>query len=63
MKAIFMATTERKVWRWLYAFSIVILISGCSKFLDRKPLQTTLDDLNQGGLEGQIYGLYGAIAA
>lgn len=61
MKAIFMATTERKVWRWLYAFSIVILISGCSKFLDRKPLQTTLDDLNQGGLEGQIYGLYGAI--
>lgn len=37
------------------------LISGCSKFLDRKPLTATLSDLNQGGLEGQIYGLYGAI--
>lgn len=38
-----------------------VMFSGCSKFLDRKPLSATLDDLNQGGLEGQIYALYGAI--
>lgn len=37
------------------------MFAGCSKFLDRKPLTATLDDLNQGGLEGQIYALYGAI--
>ena len=35
-------------------------MSGCRKFLDRKPLSATLDDLNQGGLEGQVFGLYGA---
>lgn len=37
---------------------MVMAMSGCEKFLDRKPLTATLDDLNQGGLEGQIYGLY-----
>src|SRR5580765_4261355 len=36
-------------------------LSGCKKFLDRKPLTATLDDLNQGGLETQALGLYGAI--
>ncbi len=46
----------------LVSISALLVFSGCSSnFLDRKPLQTTLDDLNQGGLEGQIYGLYGAI--
>ena len=45
----------------LVSVSAVLMFSGCSNFLDRKPLQATLDDLNQGGLEGQIYGLYGAI--
>ena len=41
------------------AISVMILaIGGCQKFLDRKPLTATLNDLNQGGLEGQIYGLY-----
>jgi hypothetical protein len=45
----------------LVSMSALLMFSGCSNFLDRKPLQATLDDLNQGGLEGQIYGLYGAI--
>lgn len=40
---------------------LVLVLAGCNKFLDRKPLTETLDDLNQGGLEGQIYGIYGAI--
>ncbi|MFT3847089.1 MAG: RagB/SusD family nutrient uptake outer membrane protein [Lacibacter sp.] len=33
---------------------------GCKKFLDRKPLQATLEDLGQGGLEGLAFGLYSA---
>ncbi|MCU0380627.1 MAG: RagB/SusD family nutrient uptake outer membrane protein [Chitinophagaceae bacterium] len=45
----------------LIAIPVVMLFTGCEKFLDRKPLTATLDDLNQGGLEGQVYGLYGAI--
>jgi starch-binding outer membrane protein, SusD/RagB family len=45
----------------MIALPLLLLVAGCSKFLDRKPLTATLDDLNQGGLEGQIYGIYGAI--
>lgn len=45
----------------LIALPVMLLFAGCEKFLDRKPLSATLDDLNQGGLEGQVYGLYGAI--
>lgn len=48
-------------WGVLLLAPLFILLSGCSDFLDRKPLTATLEDLNQGGLEGQIYGLYGAI--
>lgn len=48
-------------WILLLAIPVLMLFSGCSKFLDRKPLEATLDDLNQGGLEGQVYALYGAI--
>lgn len=44
-----------------FAVVLAMIIPGCTKYLDRKPLSATLDDLNQGGLEGQIYGLYGAI--
>jgi hypothetical protein len=36
-------------------------LSSCKKFLDRKPLSATLDDIPGGGVEGQILGLYGAI--
>lgn len=44
---------------WIVIASVMLSsISGCKKFLDRKPLTATLDDLNQGGLEGQIFGLY-----
>ena len=45
-------------WGILLAFPLLITLSSCKKFLDRKPLTATLDDLNQGGLEGQIFGLY-----
>jgi starch-binding outer membrane protein, SusD/RagB family len=47
------------------ATALLVLImtsfSNCKKFLDRKPLSATLSDLNQGGLDGQAIGLYGAI--
>ena len=33
-------------------------VAGCKKFLDRKPLTATLDDLNQGSLEGQVLKMY-----
>lgn len=45
----------------LLALPILFMVSGCTKFLDRKPLTATLDDLKQGGIEGQVFGLYSAI--
>jgi hypothetical protein len=38
--------------------AIFILFAGCKKFLDRKPLNATLDDLSQGTLEAQVLGIY-----
>jgi hypothetical protein len=55
---------KKSIFKWSSAalvLAMALTIAGCQKFLDRKPLTATLDDLNQGGLEGQIYGLYGAI--
>ena len=48
------------LWVLLLA-PVFMMFSGCKKFLDRKPLSATLDDLNQGGLEGQVFALYGGI--
>ena len=45
-------------WSLLLAIPMLISVVGCKKFLDRKPLQSTLDDLNQGALEGQVLGMY-----
>ncbi len=45
----------------ILSIPLFTLFSGCTKFLDRKPLGATLADLNQGGLEGQAIGLYGTI--
>ena len=56
-----MKRLNRALWLALIALPAMMLLAGCDKFLDRKPLAATLEDLNQGGLEGQIYGLYGAI--
>lgn len=40
---------------------IIINLQSCKKFLDKKPLVATLDDLGQGGLEGLVFGLYGGL--
>jgi len=45
-------------WMLLVAIPMVIMVSGCKKFLDRKPLTATLSDLNQGGVEGQVLNMY-----
>src|SRR6478672_6685565 len=52
---------KRLLWGVVLVVPIFALFSGCKKFLDRKPLTATLNDLNQGGLEGQIFALYGGI--
>lgn len=54
---------NRKYLKWvaIAALPMMIVATGCEKFLDRKPLQATLNDLNQGGVEGLALGLYGAI--
>src|SRR6516165_1674674 len=46
---------------WIMAPAIPLIIAGCAKFLDRKPLQATLTDLNQGVLEAQSFGLYSSL--
>jgi len=46
---------------FLLAIPILFMVSGCKKFLDRKPLAATLDDIKQGGIEGQVFGIYSAI--
>jgi hypothetical protein len=46
------------VWTLILAIPVLLSIAGCKKFLDRKPLTATLDDLKQGSLEGQVLGMY-----
>ncbi len=48
-------------WSLLLAIPLAVGLAGCQKFLDRKPLTATLDDLNQGSLEGQVLNLYNAL--
>lgn len=45
-------------WLLLLVIPMLVMISGCKKFLDRKPLTATLDDLHQGSLEGQVLNMY-----
>ena len=52
---------RNKILFWSLLLTIPIftgVITGCQKFLDRKPLTATLDDLKQGAVEGQSLGLY-----
>ncbi len=45
-------------YTWLLAVVAGVALFGCADFLDRKPLNATLDDFHQSGLEGQALGLY-----
>lgn len=54
-----MKKNKKLVWCLLLAIPMIAgLVSGCNKFLDRKPLTATLNDLNQGAVEGQSLNLY-----
>ena len=46
---------------YLLALPVIFSALGCKKFLDRKPLTQTLDDLHQGTLEAQAFGLYNTL--
>lgn len=37
---------------------VLLLVSGCKKYLDRKPLTSTLDDLDQGVTESTVLNMY-----
>lgn len=52
---------KKTLWGLVLFVPILTQFSGCKKFLDRKPLEATLDDIPGGGLEGQAIGLYGAL--
>ena len=45
-------------WNLLIAIPLTLGMAGCKKFLDRKPLTATLEDLNQGSLEAQVLNMY-----
>jgi len=49
------------VWGLLIALPMFVAVSGCKKFLDRKPLTATLEDINQGTLEAQSFGMYNTL--
>lgn len=54
-----MKNIKKSLWGIsLLAVTILFMASGCKKFLDRKPLTATLDDLEQGGIQGLVYGIY-----
>src|SRR5437762_3043988 len=56
-----MKKTRLIAWTLLLALPTFFSVAGCKKFLDRKPLTATLDDLNQGALEGQVLGMYSLV--
>jgi len=49
------------IWGLILVIPTIISVFGCNKFLDRKPLTATLDDLHQGTLEAQSFGLYSTL--
>lgn len=54
-----MKNIRKRLWGIsLMAIVILFVAPGCKKFLDRKPLTATLDDLEQGGIQGLVYGIY-----
>src|SRR5882757_604164 len=48
-------------WALLAAIPVLLSVTGCKKFLDKQPLTATLDDLHQGTLEAQSFGIYNTL--
>jgi starch-binding outer membrane protein, SusD/RagB family len=52
----------RKIWILSLTVPVLVLQLGCKKFLDRKPLgQAVAGDVQQGGVESQVFGLYASL--
>jgi hypothetical protein len=49
------------IWGLILVIPMIISVFGCKKFLDRKPLTATLDDLHQGALEAKSFTLYSTL--
>jgi hypothetical protein len=58
-----MRKNKSLIWGLFVMVPMLIGVFGCKKFLDRKPLTATLDDLHQGALEAQSLGLYNQLRA
>jgi hypothetical protein len=56
-----MKKNSNTVFTLLTSLIVLTALSSCQNFLDRKPLTATLDDLHQGTLEAQSFGLYSAL--
>lgn len=56
-----MKLNKKMFWCLVVTMPMLIGVFGCKKYLDRKPLTATLDDLNQGALEAQSFGLYNTL--
>src|SRR5580765_4272177 len=48
-------------YNWLLIVITGLALVSCADFLDRKPLQATINDVNQSNLEGQALGLYSTV--
>ncbi|HZE85610.1 MAG TPA: RagB/SusD family nutrient uptake outer membrane protein [Puia sp.] len=53
-----MKRNRKLFWGLVVMLPLLMGFFGCKKFLDRKPLTATLDDLHQGAVEGESLGLY-----
>lgn len=58
-----MKKNKNLFWSLVMALPMMLSIMGCQKYLDRKPLTATLDDLKQGTLEAQSFGLYNTLTS
>ena len=56
-----MKKNKKLLYYLAFLLPMIVISFGCKKFLDRKPLTATLDDLNQGALESQSLGLYNTL--
>src|SRR3982751_4279695 len=53
-----MKKIKNLLWLSVLVIPTLFMTSGCKKFLDRKPLVATLEDLHQGSREGQVLNMY-----
>jgi hypothetical protein len=56
-----MKKNKSLLWGLILVIPMIVSFLGCKKYLDRKPLTATLNDLHQGILESQSLGLYNTL--